>query len=396
LATFEVAVIKFFHIMRINVNYFLSFLFLVFTGSCQTESDLVTPTLDYQLSSNLTTADFEFGVATAKIDFDKGNFEAGDIVSKIYCPDGQGPITVMGLNPDFNDNAAMIFDSSNPTGDDEDLGTPNESFGGPGKAYNSDPVPSNSLALNNVLIVSEDLDSSDPNDASITGVALWLDFSALGLVTLYAMDVLDVNNPAYVQLLDADDNELLKVDLPITGDNGLAMVDLGPTSGVVKMHVVLNGSGASSGAIDNICFEKEEETGCTFTLGYWKNHANSGDNKYNPTWELLGPLGKNEPLFLSEKTYFQAISAGGGNAYYQLSQQYVAAVLNALGGASTTVVNSELTEAKNLFETYTPAQIGALQGNNPTRKKFIGLSEILDKYNNGRIGPGHCDKQGND
>ena len=61
--------------MRINVNYFLSFLFLVFTGSCQTESDLVTPTLDYQLSSNLTTADFEFGVATAKIDFDKGQNE---------------------------------------------------------------------------------------------------------------------------------------------------------------------------------------------------------------------------------------------------------------------------------------------------------------------------------
>ena len=27
---------------------------------------------------------------------------------------------------------AMIFDSSNPTGDDDDLGTPNEDFGGPG------------------------------------------------------------------------------------------------------------------------------------------------------------------------------------------------------------------------------------------------------------------------
>jgi hypothetical protein len=28
-------------------------------------------------------------------------------------------------------NAAMIFDSSNPTGGDWDLGTPNEMFGGP-------------------------------------------------------------------------------------------------------------------------------------------------------------------------------------------------------------------------------------------------------------------------
>jgi hypothetical protein len=194
-----------------------------------------------------------------------------------------------------------------------------------------------------------------------------------------------------VELLDETDNVLLKVALPETGDNGLALVDLGPTSDVVKMHIMLNGSGA----IDNICFEKPDD-GCTHTLGYWKTHAKQGSAGYDATWDLLGPLGENEVFFLSGGTYFEAIDAEPrGNAYYQLSQQYIAALLSKHSGASSSVIDTELGDAKSLFETYTPAQIGALRGNNVVRKKFISLSEALDDYNNGRIGPGHCDEEDN-
>jgi hypothetical protein len=160
-----------------------------------------------------------------------------------------------------------------------------------------------------------------------------------------------------------------------------------PTSGVVKMHVVLNGSGA----IDNICFEKESN-GCTHTLGYWKTHAEQGPAGYDDTWDLIGPMGEYESFFLSGGTYFDAINASpGGNAYYQLSQQYIAAVLSKLSGASSAAVDDELADAKTLFETYTPAEIGALKGNNAVRQQFLSLSETLDQYNNGIIGPGHCD-----
>ena len=45
-----------------------------------------------------------------------------------------GQIGVHGTNPGHlvSQNTAIIFDSSHPTGNDPDLGTPNENFGGPG------------------------------------------------------------------------------------------------------------------------------------------------------------------------------------------------------------------------------------------------------------------------
>jgi hypothetical protein len=47
-------------------------------------------------------------------------------------------------------------------------------------------------------------------------------------------------------------------------------------------------------------------------------------------------------------------------------------------------------EATTLLETYTPAEIGALKGNKAPRPTFLALATILDDYNNGYLGPGHC------
>ena len=48
-----------------------------------------------------------------------------------------------------------------------------------------------------------------------------------------------------------------------------------------------------------------------------------------------------------------------------------------------------------LFQTYTPAQIGALSNkiaaDKALRAQFINLASILADYNEGDIGPGHCD-----
>jgi hypothetical protein len=51
----------------------------------------------------------------------------------------------------------------------------------------------------------------------------------------------------------------------------------------------------------------------------------------------------------------------------------------------------EFDEATVLFNTYTPSEIGSLGGSDATRKMFVELAEVLDDYNNGEIGPGHCD-----
>ena len=45
-------------------------------------------------------------------------------------------------------------------------------------------------------------------------------------------------------------------------------------------------------------------------------------------------------------------------------------------------------ESTALFGTYTPDEIGALKGQK--RNEIIALATILDDYNNGLTGPGHC------
>lgn len=129
--------------------------------------------------------------------------------------------------------------------------------------------------------------------------------------------------------------------------------------------------------------------GCTLTPGYWKTHSIKGPAPYNNTWLQVG---ENTTFFLSGKSYYQVLwTSPRGNAYYNLSFHYIAAKLNFLNGADPSAAQAAFNEATGLFETYTPAQIGALKGNNALRQQFINLAGILGDYNEGLIGPGHCD-----
>lgn len=134
------------------------------------------------------------------------------------------------------------------------------------------------------------------------------------------------------------------------------------------------------------------EGGCTHTIGYWKTHSKYGPAPYDATWALVG---EDSPFFLSGKTWYQAAwTAPAGNAYYILAHQYIAAHLNFLDGASVpAAVQTAFNSATTLFNTYTPAQIAALKGSSSLRKQFINLAGILDNYNNGITGPGHCDEE---
>jgi hypothetical protein len=137
--------------------------------------------------------------------------------------------------------------------------------------------------------------------------------------------------------------------------------------------------------------------GCTLTQGYWKTHNDSfwGGAPTDPTWDLIGPDAEQTIFFLSGKSYFDVMwTSGGGNAYYILAKQYIAAQLNMLAGADGTAITTQFATATTLFNTYTPAQIGALKGSNALRQQFISLAGVLGQYNEGLIGPGHCDEDG--
>jgi hypothetical protein len=72
-----------------------------------------------------------------------------------------------------------------------------------------------------------------------------------------------------------------------------------------------------------------------------------------------------------------------GEAWYILAHQYIAAILNAASGASTAALGNALTEAKAILT----SNCGGITAN---RQTAIDLSYLLDSYNNGLIGPGHC------
>ena len=132
------------------------------------------------------------------------------------------------------------------------------------------------------------------------------------------------------------------------------------------------------------------QTGCTLTPGYWKTHSRRGPAPYDDAWLNLGAQQENTVFFLSGKSYYQALwTAPQGNAYWILAHAYIAAQLNKLNGASVpAAVQTALDQATALFNTKTPAQVAVLRG--AQRQQWITLAGILDAYNNGLTGPGHC------
>ena len=132
-----------------------------------------------------------------------------------------------------------------------------------------------------------------------------------------------------------------------------------------------------------------EDGGCTLTPGYWKTHAQYGPAPYDTTWAVIG---EDTTFYLSGQSYYVVLwtTPARGNAYYILAHQFIAAKLNISKGASASDVQAMIDEAATLFSEWTPAQIGALKGEDEIRARFVWLAGILDAYNNGIIGPGHC------
>ena len=131
--------------------------------------------------------------------------------------------------------------------------------------------------------------------------------------------------------------------------------------------------------------------GCTRSKGYWKTHSIYGPAPYDSAWALLG---EDSTFFLSNQTNYEVMwtAPSGGNAYYMLAHQYIAASINILNGADPSEIQEAFDDATDMLETYTPEYIGSLKGNNPIRQDFIGLKSMLAQYNGGEIGPGNCEE----
>ena len=148
-------------------------------------------------------------------------------------------------------------------------------------------------------------------------------------------------------------------------------------------------TGQSASAAVTVTCTPPPSAGCTHTQGYWKTHSTYGPaSKPDATWNLMG--GPDTAFFSSGKSWHQLFwtAPKGGNAYIILAHQYMAARLNILDGAATTpAVNTALGWATTFFSTYTPSSTLS----KAVREQAIAYADVLDDYNNGEIGPGHCD-----
>lgn len=144
------------------------------------------------------------------------------------------------------------------------------------------------------------------------------------------------------------------------------------------------------------------DEGCTLTQGYWKTHGEKLDKKGNPskkyddTWESIGPDGSGELFYpddIKDQTYMEVLntSAADGNAYYILAYQFIAAKLNMENASAPQVVIDAFNEAHDLFNNPANTPEAVKDFVDPERQNWIDIKDVLDDYNNGLIGPGHCD-----
>ena len=117
---------------------------------------------------------------------------------------------------------------------------------------------------------------------------------------------------------------------------------------------------------------------CTLSMGYWKNHPDA--------WPV-------EEITIGGVTYSIAQAVGiletspRGDATYILAHQLIAAKLNIANGADPSAV-ADTIEAADQWLVEHPL------GSDPrdlARAEGIAMAETLTEYNEGAIGPGHCD-----
>ena len=178
------------------------------------------------------------------------------------------------------------------------------------------------------------------------------------------------------------------VAIPLSDFPGAAC---GETAFFVQAHAALAcGESAYAGTFKgNVEYTLQcvDDGGCTRTQGYWKNHE--------PDWSSVD-------LDLGGVTYSHAQALAilktpsNGDASLILGHQLIAAKLNILvNGASDSAVASAVADADAWLAANLDAD-GALPcGVSPASAEgaeATSLATVLDQYNNGIIGPGHCER----
>jgi hypothetical protein len=120
------------------------------------------------------------------------------------------------------------------------------------------------------------------------------------------------------------------------------------------------------------------DPGCTYTIGYWKNHPDA--------WPVAS-------LKLGSVTYTKAELLSilkqpvKGNGLVALAHQLIGAKLNVAKGADSTAIATTISSADALIGNLRVPPVGSDSLKPAQTSELAGK---LDAYNNGVTGPGHC------
>jgi len=154
-----------------------------------------------------------------------------------------------------------------------------------------------------------------------------------------------------------------------------------------------NSLNRSDFSADHTCSTLDCDIGesCTFTQGYWKTHGPVpvGNNNYVwPASVQAGGLTLGTVNYTPTQLLAIFNKPAAGNGLISLAHQLIAAKLNkANGAASTPFVDNAIAAADALIGGLVIPPVGS--GSLPS-SSTSGLTGTLTSYNEGSIGPGHC------
>jgi len=131
-----------------------------------------------------------------------------------------------------------------------------------------------------------------------------------------------------------------------------------------------------------ICCEvpEEREFGCTLTQGYWGTHNSEAEV---PALQEAWPIAEDTQM-CGMGMLDILHTEPNGDAWLILAHQFIAAQLNLESGASAP---AEVDDAMSSAADY----LDACSISEADRDAALAVSALLDAYNNGEVGPGHCE-----
>ena len=202
-------------------------------GWCKSSGKIAVPSCT-TVCENPTTLDFN-------------NLSKGTVVKNQYSSQG---VTISADSDRRNGfDGAMIFDTTKPTGNDYDLGTPNKKFGGPGSPtlnVSSGNGVGNFTSLKKTLIISEDGDSNDPDDEGYGGTITFMFDQPIRMKSVGLLDI-DRGESTRLRGYNASGSRVINETQSGLGNNSYehyAFEKSDSLKDIKKLKVTFSGSGS--------------------------------------------------------------------------------------------------------------------------------------------------------